>query len=844
MTNNKNTGLTESIVRERLSKEGFNELPSQKRRSLFKIFFDVLKEPMLLLLLACGTIYMFLGERSDALMLLSFVLVVIGITFYQERKTEKALDALKSLSNPKALVIRDGVKLEIFSREIVREDLVVLQEGDRIPADSAILEETNLTIDESLLTGESVPVRKTIWNGKETIGVPGGENLPFVFSGTMVTQGRAIAVVLRTGINTEIGKIGKSLSVIQDEDTLLQKETARLVKTFALVGVVLCLLVVVLIGVIQHNWIGGLLSGLTLSMAMLPEEFGVVLLIFLTLGAWRMSKRKVLTRNKASIETLGAANVLCVDKTGTLTLNKMIFGGLMVDDSIIYTKSEGTVKLPEKYHRLLEYAILASHDDQFDPIERELFSRGKEFLGKHDHIHETWKLVKEYPLSRELMALSNVYRSRSDKSFVIASKGAPEAIIDLCHLNDKKKAEVMEKVRLMSLQGLRVLGVARSSTNKKQFPEIQHDFDFEFIGLIGFLDPVRKSVTASLKECYNAGIRVIMVTGDYPGTAQYVARQIGLENPDEFITGDDLRKMDHLTLRERIRTVNVFARVIPEQKLNIVNALKANGLIVAMTGDGVNDAPALKSAHIGIAMGEKGTDVARESADIVLLNDDFSSIVQAVKLGRRIFDNLRKSMAFIFSVHLPIAGMSLLPIIFNLPPVLLPAHIAFLELIIDPACSTVFESEKEERDVMNRPPRSLKKPLFDKETFTLSLLQGLSLLMVVLVVFVLSLNEGMTETQSRSMAFITIVSGNLMLIITNLSFTTHFVNILKNRNVALYAVLAGTIVCLGLVLFIPGLRSLFHFGSLSLLNIMLAVGMSSISIIWFEGFKALKNRRP
>ncbi|MDO8610611.1 MAG: HAD-IC family P-type ATPase, partial [bacterium] len=395
--------------------------------------------------------------------------------------------------------------------------------------------------------------------------------------------------------------------------------------------------------------------------------------------------------------------------------------------------------LPEKYHELLEYSVLASQRDPFDPIEKEIKTKGVEYLSHTEHIHQDWMIIKEYTLSKELLALSHVWQSPDKKEYLIAAKGAPEAIVDLCHLNKLQYKKVMSDIQMMSEKGLRVLGVARALFNKKNLPKGQHDFDFEYIGLIGFSDPVRSNIVESVKECHNAGIRVIMITGDYPGTACYIAKQIGLKNPEKYITGSELLTMDNLQLRERIKNISVFARVVPEQKLAIVNAFKANGDIVAMTGDGVNDAPALKSAHIGIAMGERGTDVARESSDLVLLNDDFFSIVQAVKLGRRIFDNLKKAIAYIFAVHIPIAGMSLLPVLFNLPIVLFPAHIAFLELIIDPACSVVFESEKEEHDVMNRPPRNLKHPLFSKKTFILSLLQGLSVLSIVFITYLLAL---------------------------------------------------------------------------------------------------------
>jgi P-type Ca2+ transporter type 2C len=499
--------------------------------------------------------------------------------------------------------------------------------------------------------------------------------------------------------------------------------------------------------------------------------------------------------------------------------------------------------LDEKYHGLMEYAILASQKDPFDPIEKEIRSRSHEYLANTEHIHGDWHLVKEYPLSRELLALSHVWRSPDKEEYVIAAKGSPEAIIELCHSESEVGKEILKHVSEMSHKGLRVLGVAKAHFKKDELPTDQHEYDFEFVGLIGFTDPIRAGVPESIKECYRAGIRVIMITGDYPGTAQHIAQQIGLNNPEACITGPELQTMDFITLREKIQTANVFARVVPEQKLAIVNALKANGEIVAMTGDGVNDAPALKSAHIGVAMGERGTDVARETADLILLNDDFSSIVHAVSLGRRIYDNLRKAMAYIFSVHVPIAGMSLFPILFQLPIVLFPAHIAFLELIIDPACSVVFEAEKEEHNVMNRPPRNLKHSLFDRTTFFLSLVQGLSILCIVMIVFLLSLHFGFGEDKARTLAFISIVLGNLILIVTNLSKTEHIVQILQNKNKSLYYVLFGTLTFLVLVLSVPLLRNLFHFSSLRPVELVFVAILALGALFWFEGIKYISVQK-
>ncbi|MFH1226310.1 MAG: cation-translocating P-type ATPase [Planctomycetota bacterium] len=842
-------GLSEAEALSRFREDGPNELPAAGKRNVFAIAFEVVREPMFLMLVACGSLYLFMGEPLDAVMLLGFVFIVMGITIYQERRTERALEALRDLSSPRALVIRDGSRKRIAGREVVRGDLIILAEGDRIPADAVMRYSINLAADESLLTGESVPVRKIAVNDSAPIGKPGGDDIPFVFSGALVTSGQGVAEVLATGPKTELGKIGKALQKVETEETLLQKETRRLVRNLAVVGMSLCAFVVVFYGLTRGNtaqvWEEGLLAGITLAMATLPEEFPVVLTIFLALGAWRISQNRVLTRRMPAVETLGAATVLCTDKTGTLTLNQMSVRQLYANNEIINTDDPKNKTLPEHFHRLLEYGVLASKKDPFDPMEKALNHIGNKFLARTEHLHENWKLIHEYPLSPTLLALSHVWESTEGRGFIIAAKGAPEAIADLCHLDPKQKTELMNQVVTMANEGLRVLGVAQAQFTKQNLPAEQHNFPFKFIGFIGLADPIRPAVPEAIRECYTAGIRVIMITGDYPGTAQSIARQIGLRNPEEVITGPELDAMTDEELTERITKANIFARVVPEQKLRLVTALKANREIVAMTGDGVNDAPALKAAHIGIAMGGRGTDVARESSALVLLDDDFSSIVQAVKMGRRIFDNIKKAISYIFAVHVPIAGLSIIPVFFNDWPIfLLPMHVVFLELIIDPACSTIFEAENAEKNIMKRPPRNPNERLFSLKGISLSLLQGASVLIIVLAVSIIAGRLGHPEENSmRALAFTTLVVANLGLILTNRSWTRTIISMFKEPNRALFWIVGGAVVCLYLILNVPFLRGLFHFNSLHTADIVLCSGAGIASILWFELLKLATNRK-
>ena len=839
---NKITGLSEAEAAQRLKEEGYNELPSTKKRSVFAIALEVVREPMFILLIAGGAIYLLLGDIQEAVMLLGFVFVVMGITLYQERKTERALEALRDLSSPRALVIRDGEQKRISGREVARGDILVLSEGDRVPADAVIISCVNLSIDESLLTGESVPVRKSSCKDIMEMARPGGDDHPFVYSGTLAVQGLGVAEVKATGINTEIGKIGKALQEIDQEETLLQKETGRLVRNLAIFGLSLCTIVVVVYGITRGNWLNGFLAGITLAMAMLPEEFPVVLTIFLALGAWRISQKRVLTRRVPAVETLGSASVLCVDKTGTLTLNQMSVQKIFSQGQFFGLNRPNT-PLPENFHEVVEFSILASQTDPFDPMEKALRELGRNSLSDTEHLHDNWTLVQEYPLSQKLLAMSRVWRSPDKNSYVISAKGAPEAVFDICHLDENRIQAFSEHINAMAAEGLRIIGIAKSEFKQTALPDEQHEFKFEFLGLIGLADPIRPSAVEAIRECYGAGIRVVMITGDYSVTAQNIASRIGLKQTDGIITGQELDRMNDSELRQRIKTVNIFARVVPEQKLRIVNAFKANGEVVAMTGDGVNDAAALKSAHIGIAMGGRGTDVAREASAIVLLDDDFSSIVQAVRMGRRIFDNLKKAMAYIFAIHIPIAGMSLLPVLFNWPLVLLPVHIVFLELIIDPACSVVFEAEQEEANVMNRPPRNLQDPLFNKQTVFFSMLQGMSVLIIVLAVFVTAMNRGHGELDARALSFTTLIIANLGLILTNRSWSRTILDTLRSPNSALWWVVGGTVFFLGLVLYVPFLRGLFHFSRLHLIDLVISLAAGVISILTIEGFKII-NWRP
>ncbi|MGC4118433.1 MAG: cation-translocating P-type ATPase [Myxococcales bacterium] len=837
------SGLTEEEAARRFATEGPNELPSQKPRGVLAIALEVVKEPMFLMLLAAGALYLALGEPGDAALLLFFVFVVMAITIVQERRTERALDALRDLSSPRALVVRGGQRRRIAGREVVRGDLMVLAEGDRVPADALLREGAHLSVDESLLTGESVPVRKQASSSAAGLDAPGGDDLPSLFSGTLVTGGQGLAEVVCTGVKTELGKIGKALHTIEAQETPLQLATERLVKRFAAVGLGLCALVVLAFALARGGtgdvWKQGLLAGIALAMATLPEEFPVVLTVFLALGAWRISRSNVLTRRMPAVETLGSATVLCVDKTGTLTQNQMTVARLVAGDE---EREPAGADLPAPFLELARAAVLASKQEPFDPMERAIHAA----LAKVDPAARPFQeraLVHEFPLAPTLLAMTQVFKAPGDDGVQLYCKGAPEAVARLCRLSPERVAALEARVAALAARGLRVLAVARGrAPGESALPASHAELALELCGLLGLEDPLRPTVPAAVRECQAAGIRVVMITGDYPATAQSIARQAGLASPELVITGPELEAMGAEELKERLARVNVFARVVPEQKLKIVQAFKARGEVVAMTGDGVNDAPALKAAHIGIAMGGRGTDVAREAAALVLLDDDFSSIVAAVRLGRRIFDNIKKAVAFIVAVHIPIAGLSVLPVFFpSWPLLLLPVHIVFLELVIDPSCTLIFEAEAAEPTVMSRPPRDPKDPLFSAHALWLAVTQGLAALGACVAVYLFGRATHTTDA-ARALSFTTLVVCALGIILSNRSLLRPFWRTLGAPNPALRYVTAGTVLMLATVLALPPARDLFHFASIDLAD--LAVSLAA-GVACFAGAELLKwVRRP
>jgi len=828
---NSELGLGEQEAANRLREEGFNELPARYRRTMVGIVIDILREPMFALLLGAGAVYLALGDLKEAIVLIAFAATSVSIALIQETRTERVLESLRDLTSPRALVIRRGVERRIPGREVVRGDVVVLAEGDRVPADAILLSGHDLQADEALLTGESVPVRKRAGEPGDEAARPGGDDLPYVFSGSLVVRGHGQALVTATGSRSEIGKIGLAITRIETEPPRLRQQTRRLVTRFAAVSLAVSALATVLYGLWRGSWLDALLSGIALSMAMLPEEFPLVLTVFMVMGAWRISRARVLTRRIAAIETLGAATVLCTDKTGTLTQNRMTIAELWAEAERWRPSDLGAP--PEGCRRLLEYGILASAPTPFDPMEKAFHTLGVERLPPHEGRVLKW----QYGLRPDLLAVTQIWETAGSDRLIVAAKGAPEAIAELCRLDLPARAAMKAALDVMSGKGMRVLGVARGSLARGAGrPASPRDVPFEFLGLVGLADPLRASVPDAVRECRSAGIRVVMITGDYPQTAEAIAAEAGITG-GRVMTGAELDQTADAELRRRIGETTVFARIMPEQKLRIVEALKANGETVAMTGDGVNDAPSLKAAHIGIAMGGRGTDVAREAAALVLLDDDFGSMVEAVRLGRRIYYNLRKSMAYILAIHVPIAGLAVLPLLFGLPLIFGPLHIAFLEMVIDPVCSVVFEAEPAEPNAMRRPPRDPAAPLLTTRFVIWSLLQGVLVLALVAGLFLVALHRGLPESDARALAFAALVATNVGLVLVDRAGSASLLAAFRQHNPALWWVLGITSAILAAILTIAPARALFGFGVLHAddLAIALAAGVSGLFLLdWLK----------
>ena len=828
------TGLSSAEAKRLQDEYGKNELIAQKKESFIKKLIHIILEPMFLLLIVAAVIYFILGEPRDGAIMLIFVVGIISIDVIQEWKTDKTLNALKDLSAPHAKVIRDGVEITIASSDLVPGDLMIIQEGVKIPADGVVIKCNDLCVDESSLTGEAEGVWKV--TSDNIVSTDSYWRKDYCYAGTLVTQGTASVLVDKIGANTEYGKIGANIASAPNEDTPLQKQTGNIVKVSAGIAAVLFVLVGILtyFNIPDHTFkariIESILSGITLAMAIIPEEFPVILIVFLSMGAWRLAKKQSLVRKLPSVETLGAVSVLCVDKTGTITMNQMTV--------------ENVWSINEDTHSLIETMGLGCETDAYDPMEKAML-RYCENNGISKEDLFSGELIAEYAFTNELKMMGHVWRRKGE--IIIAAKGSPERILTVCDISDKDRALTEQKVSEMSSEGLRVIAVATVKLQSdNDIPDKITDCSLTFLGLIGLTDPPRESVKDDIAVCNRAGIRVVMITGDNGITASSIAKKIGMPNSDHIITGDMLNEMSDLELQEKVKDVSIFSRVVPEHKMRIVKAFKENGEIVAMTGDGVNDAPALKYADIGIAMGKRGSEVSREAADIILMDDNFTTIVETVKDGRRIYDNIRKAVGYVFTIHIPIAFAALLAPLLGIAPaamLLLPLHVVLLELIIDPTCSLVLERQPAEDDIMDRKPRSPNEKLLNAKVLTKSIVQGFVIFIASFGTYYTILgNNPSNAPLARAMGISIIMISNLFLVQVNSSDNDFvFKSIAKLwSDKVIWALNIFTIFGLLIILYTPVNRFL-KFAPLSITQLFSVIGISAVAVLWYELVKLGKK---
>ena len=825
-----NVGLSEAEARRRLESDGPNELSRPESHALARLIGQVLAEPMFLLLVGAVVLYLVLGDRREAAVLALSLIVILAITIVQERRTEHALRALRDLSSPRAAVVRDGVMRRIAGREVVEGDIALLAEGDRVPADGVVRVATDLSIDESLLTGESAAVAKHANSESSALVAPNEDTGRCVYAGTLVVRGHGTVEVLATGVRTQFGRIGQALTSLLPEKTPLYGEIHRLIRWVAAIGIGVCAVVTILYALLRDGWLHGALAGITLAMSVLPEEFPVVLTVFMALGAWRLSKRGVLTRRLPAIEALGSATVLAMDKTGTLTENRMSVAILDTGSTRVDLGDDNPPALGDAMRSLLATAEAACELEAFDPMERAIQSAARQYRSSALADPERSSLIREYDLMHDFPAVTHVWRDGAQRPLRVAMKGAPEAVLSVCRIDDAARQALLRRVDELANDGLRVLAIAGGQFEGEVLPESPRSFDLELLGLLSLRDPIRKSVPAALAECRRAGIRVIMITGDHPQTARSVARAAGLDGSGVTV-GAELATASDEELRRFASKSSVFARTTPEQKLRLVRALRDNGEIVAMIGDGVNDAPALKAAHIGIAMGSRGTDVAREAAALVLLDDELGSVVAAIRAGRGIYEDIRAAMTYLLAVHLPLAGIGLSPLLFGWPLLLFPLHVAFMEFIIDPACSLVFENEERGDAPMRRAPRDPRERMLSRAMLLESLALGATSLLAVALVYAVALSM-VPEPQARALGFMTLVISNLALITVTRLPAGPLATVFGTRNMAFWIVNVGALGALACVIAVPAVAQAFRFAQPTPLAMLAAIMTAVMAATW------------
>lgn len=822
-------GLNSDQVILAREKYGQNRLTYKKDNSFIETIIQITKEPMIILLLVTASIYFISGKTIDGIIMVVAILIIASISLYQDSRSKNALEKLKELSQPNGKVIRNAEVIEIKSEDIVLGDYILVEEGSSITADGCIVYSSDFSVNESILTGESL----AFYKNKDH------EN-NFVYSGTIVASGLAIAKITAIGNETKLGKIGKSLESINEEKTPLEIQIANFVKWMVIFGAIVFVIVWVINYWKTQNVLNSLLQSLTLAMSILPEEIPVAFTTFMALGAWRLMKMGIVVKQTKTVETLGSATVICIDKTGTITENKMSLAKLFVLKGNKVFSPEDTLTTDDK--ELIELAMWSSEPIPFDSMEVALHQTYTKVIPNDQR--QNFKLVHEYPLDGKPPMMTHVF-SDNHGNKIIAAKGAPEALIDVSSLTEIEKQHILDAIDLLTTDGYRVLGVGVSKFFGDQYPSKQQDLPFEFKGIVAFYDPPKKNIQKVLEDFYTAGIKVKIITGDNAATTISIAKQVGFKDYDKTITGDELMDLSEKDLQNRVLDTAIFTRMFPEAKLKIINALKSNNQIVAMTGDGVNDGPALKAAHIGIAMGKKGTEIAKQAASLIFLEDDLSKMVDAIAMGRKIYTNLKKAIQYIISIHIPIILTVFIPLALGwiYPNIFSPIHIIFLELIMGPTCSIIYENEPIEPNTMQQKPKPLTTTFFNWSELSISVVQGLLITAGTLFIYQFSVINGFNEALTRTMTFTVLITANIYLTLINRSFYYSVLKTLQYKNDMVLYIILATIVIVGIILYVNPLTTFFEFETLSVSQLLMCVTIGFISVIWFEIVKIIKRAK-
>lgn len=822
------SGLTNEQVLEARSKHGNNQLIYKKENGFLDAIKSIIKEPMVLLLLAASIIYFVSGKTGDGIFLSSAILLVSAISLYQDSRSRNALEKLKSFTQSKCKVIRNNETIEINSEDLVIGDYLIIEEGTFITADGEIIQSNDFSVNESILTGESMSVEKD--KDKED---------HFVYKGTMVASGLAIAMITAIGNETKLGKIGKSLESITEEKTPLEIQINNFVKKMVIAGAIVFVVVWAINFFRSYNVLDSLIKALTLAMSILPEEIPVAFTTFMALGAWRLMKMGIVVKQMKTVETLGSATVICTDKTGTITENKMSLAKLFVLNSQKISSPDENLGEDEK--ELIRLAMWSSEPIPFDPMEVALHNAYEKAIEQDER--ELFKMIHEYPLGGKPPMMTHLFENM-DGTRIIAAKGAPEAMMNVSHLSDNEKQQINQAIKELTSEGYRVLGVGETIFTGNDFPKNQQDFKFQFKGIVAFYDPPKQNIKEVLQNFYSAGITVKIVTGDNAATTTAIAKQIGFKGYDKSLSGDELMKLSDTELQERVMDTHLFTRMFPDAKLKIINALKAQQQIVAMTGDGVNDGPALKAAHIGIAMGKKGTEIAKQAASLILVEDDLSKMVDAVATGRKIYTNLKKAIQYIISIHIPIILTVFIPLALGwvFPNIFSPIHVIFFELIMGPTCSIIYENEPMEKNTMSHNPRPFTNTFFNWKELNTSIIQGLMITSGNLVAYQYAIHQGYNEETTRSMVFVVLITSNIILTLVNRSFFYSIFTTLKYKNNLVMLIIGITIFITTLLIYVKPLAHFFELESLNIIQLSISILIGFSFVIWFEIVK-WRNRQ-